>query len=1333
MSPVRSAGSRHGALGSLRSLRPVVLTLRGVFPAGAWRSGRRRHRVAHEVEPPHATPTSGTLRPVSQPTRVKDLFLLPESVLKARFVEKLAEAVNEPERVAESYVVTPALAGAFDKGLTMVGRALAEKRSVAAFVHGSFGSGKSHFMAMLHFLSTGEEHAWRHPELHALRAKHAFAGKAKVLTLVFHMVGHTSLVEAIAKRYLAFVRDKHPGAPVPPVFADEALFEDARRMLDTVGEEKFFAPLNAESASGSLGSWGALDAEGRWDRRRFERTIGSSDPAERAELFGALVKTHFVAFAREGQRFLPLDGVLAAISRHASVLGYEGIVLYLDELVLWLASRASDVVWFHNEVQQLVKLVEAEEVRPIPFVSFIARQRDLSKMVGRDFEGSTNALVRDSFQWSEGRYETITLEDRNLVEIAEKRVLRVKDEAARRTLDESFDRMRKGASEPAWRAMLGTYEPAEFRKLYPFSPALVHALVGLSNALQRERTAIRLLTEVLVEHAEDLAIGDIVGVGDLFDVLAGGEDTADGPMKARFDAARQLYRHRLLPVIQAKHGTTTAERCQRMRPGHPVHIGCSGCREKGCRTDNRLLKTLVIAALVPEVEPLKGLTASRVVALNHGSLRTPIPGTEGAAAAQRLRDYASNLECLHVGDAVAGDPTVHIELESVDVRPILSAHQAHDTLGQRQRVLRQLLFSRLGLSDEESARGEPEAEHKTEWRGTTRRGTVRFANVRKMPHEQLVCSDADDYRIVVDFPFDEPEFYPLHDEEAVRKFREETGGSWTLVWLPTFFSQATKDLLGDYVILEHLLGSTDRRKQAVAHLATEQQVRALQDLENLRTQKQSRLRQALEQAYGLASPDETTLDLQHAAERSLHLLKPGADTLEPRLAPGLAQALEAYARAVLDKRYPRHATFGRKVTPHAVREGAQLFAEVVDTDERRIVTSKQRVELAEELLAPLGLVRVVEGGAVHLVEDRVLRFLENERHRRGLERPTVYEMREILDESRQMGLPLLIEDLIVRCFARQQGRELVSLDRPFEGDAGKPLPGDVVLERPDLPTQEAWSLARVRSAELFGYTSAKTLLGAENLRALEKAVTGAVDEVLPAARALPERIEEAMRSLAPGSSTQGGALRSDRLVTARSGAALVEALRGKRGRALIEALASAKLETSATAVRESLRTAKDVTHSLGDALVTRPLERAAQRQNDTLKLSAIVEAVAKALTRDELHGPLVPEMHKLAREAFDELEPKVEAKKVGLFDPPTSGEQRPGSDQKTAGGHVEVGKLAASAPIRIQASRSRASAFDARRALDDVRVALDKLDLATSAGRVVRIEVVIEDEGDDRG
>src|SRR5690349_17845205 len=122
--------------------------------------------------------------------RVKDLFKLPESVHKIGFVEELARAVKQPKVTAETYVVTPALVAAFDKALELVGAALRDGRSRAAFLQGSFGSGKSHFMALLSLLLDGEEHAWRISELHILRDKHAFSGKAKLLQLRFHLIGH---------------------------------------------------------------------------------------------------------------------------------------------------------------------------------------------------------------------------------------------------------------------------------------------------------------------------------------------------------------------------------------------------------------------------------------------------------------------------------------------------------------------------------------------------------------------------------------------------------------------------------------------------------------------------------------------------------------------------------------------------------------------------------------------------------------------------------------------------------------------------------------------------------------------------------------------------------------------------------------------------------------------------------------------------------------------------------------------------------------------------------------------------------------------------------------
>ena len=45
-------------------------------------------------------------------------------------------------------------------------------------------------------------------------------------------------------------------------------------------------------------------------------------------------------------------------------LGYDGVILFLDELILWLASRAADVSFVTSEGTKLVKLVEATPCRP---------------------------------------------------------------------------------------------------------------------------------------------------------------------------------------------------------------------------------------------------------------------------------------------------------------------------------------------------------------------------------------------------------------------------------------------------------------------------------------------------------------------------------------------------------------------------------------------------------------------------------------------------------------------------------------------------------------------------------------------------------------------------------------------------------------------------------------------------------------------------------------------------------------------------------------------------------------------------------------------------------
>ena len=53
------------------------------------------------------------------------------------------------------------------------------------------------------------------------------------------------------------------------------------------------------------------------------------------------------------------------MSRHAQALGYDALILFLVELVLWLASHAADSVFVSREGQKVVKLVEATlSIRP---------------------------------------------------------------------------------------------------------------------------------------------------------------------------------------------------------------------------------------------------------------------------------------------------------------------------------------------------------------------------------------------------------------------------------------------------------------------------------------------------------------------------------------------------------------------------------------------------------------------------------------------------------------------------------------------------------------------------------------------------------------------------------------------------------------------------------------------------------------------------------------------------------------------------------------------------------------------------------------------------------
>ena len=375
-------------------------------------------------------------------TLLAELIDIPTSVSQGDFVLKLGEGVADPKATIDQYVVTPQLARSFADALDLVSAAVSQGKSRAAYLHGSFGSGKSHFMAVLHALLKHEPAARAKAELADVIADHdqVLLGK-RFLLVPLHLIGATSLESAIFEGYLERIRQVAPDAPLPPLFVAEPVFENADQLRTSMGDAAFFAKLN--SGGGGGGGWGELGGS-TWDAGTYaagrRAPIGSD---QRHALLSAIVTTLLPAYASvargKGEAYVGLDEGLSALSRHARDLGFHAVVLFLDEVVLWLASRIANLEFVTSEGAKLAKLVESEHAdRPAPIVSFLARQRDLAELVGANALGAEYTAFTQAMQWWEGRFSVITLGDENLPVIASKRLLSPKDDRARALIDVAF-------------------------------------------------------------------------------------------------------------------------------------------------------------------------------------------------------------------------------------------------------------------------------------------------------------------------------------------------------------------------------------------------------------------------------------------------------------------------------------------------------------------------------------------------------------------------------------------------------------------------------------------------------------------------------------------------------------------------------------------------------------------------------------------------------------------------------------------------------------------------------------------------------------------------------
>ncbi|GHU42418.1 hypothetical protein AGMMS50289_07090 [Betaproteobacteria bacterium] len=981
--------------------------------------------------------------------KLREIFELPEQVHQGDFVLRLTEGLNAPAQTVRDYIATTQLVRCFDQALGVVKGAIDSRTSKGSYLHGSFGSGKSHFMAILSLLLSGDATARGKPELAPVVSKHnGWTQGRKFLVVPYHMINAETLESALFAGYAELTKRLHPEAPSPGFYQSEGLLNDAQTLRAQMGDEAFFRTLNEATGTtpGSSGGWGRVSQI--WAAERFAAALQAAEGSpERFQLVGALTRAFFGSMshlsASQREIYTSLDAGLSAMSHHAKALGYDAIILFLDEFILWLASRAADVAWISREGQKVVKLVESGNAdRPIPIVSFMARQRDLRELVGDHMPGAEQLSFADILQYWEARFDNVNLEDRNLPEIAKKRLLRTRDGAAEAQLNGAINKLLSGQSEVLQTLLTREGDQQMLKDLYPFTPALIQTLIAVSSMLQRERTALKLMQQMLVDKADTLEIGDVIPVGDLFDVIAEGDEPFTHGIKLFFEQAKQLWRRRLLPILETQHGVTWED----------IEAGTADPKKAlALQNDARLLKTLVLAALVPEVESLKNLTPSKLAALNHGSIRTPVPGSEGSTVLTKLKRWAGQAGEIKIADESA-NPVVSLEVAKVDTGAILSNAMSHDNQGNRQVEVRQLITDGLGLAQSSSSLLLPELE--ITWRGSKRRVEILFGNVRTHTPDILKGREGI-WRILVDFPFDPDSNHgPKDDEANISAFLNDGQVGRSVAWLPSFLSPNTLEQLGKLVVIRFVL-SGNNLEQYASQLSQADREQAKVLLTNQRDQLRQFIRNCLHTAYGLNSIEKSSLDSVQTVEEHFVSLDPSLN-LRPPVAANFKDAFEKLAEQTLDYEFPAHPQFDAEPRPAVVKRLAELMLQAAQRPNYRVEFDVSLRDEAGRILPKLELATVGQG-ALQLSEDWSQHFARQIAQQQGRE-PTVAELRHWLDLPKARGLRPDLQDLVILTWLAKTNRSLYRFNQPYKGEIGN-LPDECEVHEQALPTLEEWEKA----------------------------------------------------------------------------------------------------------------------------------------------------------------------------------------------------------------------------------------------------------------------------------
>lgn len=807
-------------------------------------------------------------------TTITEAFELPrpEDIRAMGFVVKLREIEPnsaEAEQLARDYVVTPAVEKELPRILDDMKQVFDRGEEYGRFIHGSFGSGKSHFMTMLSLLVEGAAPAWKkfRPVLNAHRdakvskgaeaADHeAWLTKAGLLVVRIHMLSvrgkSTGFDRAVYEGFNAAL--KRRGKQPFEFLNVDAIFDEVRREAKEYGDI-VWKRLEAESIVGGREDFEAIAADSIQAKERFARTWLEYKGRDAAD---AGVDPRW----SEG---------LARMAEHAKAQGFGGIVLMIDEFLLWLAEKSGQE--FVAEINNLNVIVDHNTgQRPAPIFVFVARQRNLQEFFPDLVDESK---IHEHLDHHAKRFEITKLQDVELRHIVRGRVLRPKNaDAVRAAVSSLAERHQKVLP-----ALLAGGDIDYLRDVYPFHPALIEMLVDVTSLMQRERSALRLLYELLVIHYPTLPLGEFLPVGSAFSAIFP-ESGVEASKKVELmqDIHHQYY-SRLAPAMAQMAKAATGE------PGGEFP-------DERRRALDQLVKTVLLAEVSPRLKQ-GGLTIERLVQLNavdvegetfRGQVR--VAETDLLALSQRVPD----LQVAGQGKTAL----VRYVLGRVSLGEILGrARSKVDNVQARFRVFWPALRNALGVVGAKGFEegGPNEGDWDLSWRRTRRRGRLKLGNVREMSYDDFAPPDGA-FKILIDYPWDEPGHTVDEDRLRATNVRKKQGLVHTVCWLPRHMSPSELGVLTELAAVRYLLSDAGQ-EDLLETLGPQDKGKVLDQAGIRQKTLEGQLDELMKEVY-----------VRHG---EFFALISDVDSSRPR--ETLADNLEHIAALLMDRRYPQHPTF----------------------------------------------------------------------------------------------------------------------------------------------------------------------------------------------------------------------------------------------------------------------------------------------------------------------------------------------------------------------------------------------------------------------------------------